>query len=184
MNDLQESPRNNNQDNEQARIWETNHASILECIKETIKWAGATIPTITEISKATGLSRKTVYNHFKDVSLNPAGQQRLEMIDALEGEIMMKICSSALGGSLKAAKLYLELKGKIQPKGSTINAQTNNVQINGMRLNQQVLQSLNAEQLKTIEDILKSANGVTRGNRFDGVTEEHNTENQKDTIST
>jgi hypothetical protein len=183
MKDLQESPERDNQDDAQARIWETNHAKILEFISETIKWAGSTIPTVTEISKGTGLSRKAIYNHLKNVSLNPAGQQRLEMLDAFEGEIMMKICKLAMYGNLQAAKLYLELRGKIQPKGFTINSQTNNVQINGITLNQQVLQNLSAEQLKTIEEILKSVNGVTRGNRFDGVTEANNSDNQQDNIS-
>src|SRR6185312_768878 len=183
MNNSEQTPKRDNQDDEQARIWETNHAKILDFIKEALQWAGSTIPTITQISKGTGLSRKTIYSHFKDMSVNPAGQQRMEMIDALEGEIMVKICKSALRGDLQAAKFYLELKGRIQPKGFTINSQTNNVQINGLTINQQVLQSLDAGQLKTIEDILRSVNGVTRGNRFEGVTEGNNADNQHNTIS-
>jgi hypothetical protein len=56
---------------------------------------------------------------------------------------------------MKAAKLYLELTGKMQQHSPAQNFSGNNVQINGMVINQQILQSLNPEQLKIIEDILK-----------------------------
>ncbi|MGP8216863.1 MAG: hypothetical protein ACLQQ4_14955 [Bacteroidia bacterium] len=55
-------------DEEQIRIWETNHQKILAAIAKATEYANSVIPTISEIARMTGLSRPTVYQHFKDAS--------------------------------------------------------------------------------------------------------------------
>ncbi|MGP8215275.1 MAG: hypothetical protein ACLQQ4_06910 [Bacteroidia bacterium] len=144
-------------DEEQIRVWETNHQKILTAINQITKYADTRfLPTITDISKATGLSRKCVRQHFKNTSSRLASE-RNEMFDTLQSEVLLKICQLAMNGNLQAAKLYLELIGKIQPKGKVTNAVPDtNVQINGMILNREIVQCLNQEQLKKIEDVIKS----------------------------
>ena len=157
---------NMEQDDEQNSVWEANHQKILDAIKKATEYAGTSLPTVTEISRLTGLSRKTIYQHFNNFSSHPAYKQRTEMYEALQSEVVLKICRQAMRGDMHAAKLYLELTGKIQPKNMSINSTSNNIQINGMILNQQILQALSAEQLKKIEEIIRPAitaaeNGLT-----------------------
>ncbi|HWY98261.1 MAG TPA: hypothetical protein VNY36_04155, partial [Bacteroidia bacterium] len=55
---------NGEQDDEQNSVWEANHQKILDAIKKATEYAGTSLPTVTEISRLTGLSRKTVRQHF------------------------------------------------------------------------------------------------------------------------
>jgi len=147
------------QEEEKNITWEGNHQKIISFINEKIQYWMKPPPTVTEIAKATGLSRKTIYEHLRECKTHPEYRQRKDMFNMLESEVLMKICSSAIGGNTQAARLYLELTGIIQPAGRAIQTivGNTNVQINGMVLNQQVLQNLNAEQLKKIEEIIKPA---------------------------
>ena len=77
-------------DAEQTRIWETNHKKILEAITAGTKYYGSHVPTITEISAATGLSRQTIYLHFKNAASHPAYKQRSEVFESLEVEVLVK----------------------------------------------------------------------------------------------
>ncbi|HTB07955.1 MAG TPA: hypothetical protein VK806_13475 [Bacteroidia bacterium] len=149
------SPLDAAQEDERNRTWEENHQKIIAVISKNMEYHRRLPPTITEISKATGLTRRTIYQHLKEYSTHPAYKQRSEMFEAMQFEVLMEICGQAIGGNMKAAKLYLELTGKMQQHSPAQNFSGNNVQINGMVINQQILQSLNPEQLKIIEDILK-----------------------------
>jgi len=154
---LTTQPAEGQQDEEQNRVWEINHLKILDAITAATKYCGSHLPTITSLSKATELSRQTIHKHFKSCSSHPAWRQRGEMFESMQIEVLLGICHRAMNGNLPAAKLYLELTGKLKPKAQNENSAANNVQINGMVLNQQVMQSLNPEQIKQIEGIIKSA---------------------------
>jgi hypothetical protein len=137
--------------------WEANHQKILAFINEKMgKWR-ANPPTITEIANGTGLSRLTIYKHLQEGTSHSAYRQRSELFNMMESDILLRICGSALGGDLKAAKLYLELTGKLQAKAATKEniAGSTNIQINDVTLNQQVVQHLSEEQIKQIEEIIK-----------------------------
>jgi predicted transcriptional regulator len=155
MENLPTVPIDGAQDEERNITWETNHKKIITAINKAMEYFGSLPPTITEISKATGLSRQTVYQHLKNCSTHPAYKQRNEMFEAMQSEVLLQICHSAMRGSYKSARLYLELTGKLQPRAATNNISGNNIQINGMVLNQQIIQNLSPEQLKKIEEIIK-----------------------------
>jgi predicted transcriptional regulator len=146
------------QDEERNITWETNHKKIITAINKAMEYFGSLPPTITEISKATGLSRQTVYQHLKNCATHPAYKQRGEMFEAMESEVLLQICHSAMKGSYKSARLYLELRGKLQPKAA------NNIQINGMVINQQIIQNLSPEQLRKIEEIIKPVVQIPQSN--------------------
>lgn len=138
--------------------WEANHQKIMTVIDDAMEYMGAITPSITEISKATGLSRKTIYEHLKNHNTHPAFRQKSELFNIMEFEVLMHIGNQARRGDIQAAKLYLELTGKIQPKSVNNNGASNtNIQINGITLNQQVIQHLSPEQIKQIEEIIKPA---------------------------
>lgn len=153
MENLSNTIGNKDDHDEKNVTWENNHQKIIGAINKAMHYFDSPPPTITEISQSTGLSRKTIYEHLNEYSSHPAYLKRSKMFEALQFEVMMQLCHSAMRGSHKSARLYLELIGKIKPRGIT--STNDNVQINGMVLNQQIIQSLSPEQLKIIEDIIK-----------------------------
>lgn len=123
-------PENGQQDDEQFRTWETNHQKILTAIgKVTIYAETNYLPTITELSRLTGLSRKCIYEHLHRSSTHPACLQRSEIFNSMEPEILLKIALKAMKGDLQAAKLYLQLTGKIEGKASANKSIVNNIVI-------------------------------------------------------
>jgi DNA-binding phage protein len=136
--------------------WEANHQKIMKAIYEVMQYIGAAMPSITDISKATGLTRKTIYDHISGHDAHPAFKKQSAVFKMMEFDILMRISNQARRGDIQAAKLYLELTGKIQPKQISNNGASNtNIQINGITLNQQVIQHLSEEQIKQIEEIIK-----------------------------
>ncbi len=114
-------------DEKQLKVWETNHQKIMVAISEATN--GITknyMPTVSELAGLTGLSRTTVYEHIARSSVHPASKQRNEIFNAVEEEILLKIALKAFKGDLQAAKLYLQLKGKMNNKTSAKNSDQNN----------------------------------------------------------
>lgn len=106
-------------DDEQFRIWDSNHQKIMAAItKPPPFFENDYVLTVSEISKLTGLSRKCVYEHLNRASDHPASRQLNQLFNSIEPEILMKIARKAMKGDLQAAKLYLQLTGKIENKTS------------------------------------------------------------------
>ena len=151
------SPEQAEEDEAKNITWESNHQKIIAVINKTMEYYRKSPPTITEISNATGLTRKTIYSHLKEYRKHAAYKQRFEMLGLMEFDVLMGICSHAISGNTKAAKLYLELRGLMPQKAGqsqNITGDTN-IQINGLVFNQEVLQNLNPEQMKMIEEIIR-----------------------------
>lgn len=160
------------QENEAKNItWESNHQKIITAITDTMKWHAASPPNITEISKITGLSRKTVYQHIKEYADMPAYKDKADMFGLLQFDVVMRLGATALTGDIKAIRLYLELTGALKKEKKVSHnfiSNNNNVQVNGMLLNNEVINKLNPEQLKKIEEIINPATETETGKTIEG----------------
>lgn len=142
---------------ERSITWETNHQKIVSAITDTIKGFRPALPTVTEIAENTGLSRQTIYHHLKEYSTAAAYKKCADMFGILQLDVMMRLVSLALCGDIKAMRLYLEMTGALKKENKVSQnfiSNSNNLQINGMVLNSEVINKLNPEQLKKIEEII------------------------------
>lgn len=77
----------------------------------------------------------------------------------MASKVLAKMFQFAVNGDTGAAKIFLKAVGALNETGANstlIQTQNNFIQINGMVIKQETLMQLNAEQLNTIEGILKN----------------------------
>jgi hypothetical protein len=76
-------------------------------------------------------------------------------------EVITRICRMAVYGDLKASRLYLELMGAINGKGTVVNTNIvngiNAVTVNGHTLSDEMIQGLSKENLNQLEEFIKAA---------------------------
>jgi len=149
--------------NKSAR-WESNHRCILNYIHEYAK-DYYSIPSITDISKKTGLSRQTVYKHFSDTTIQDYLGMQFKTFSLLIPEILGMLYSKSFDPlasemeTIRAAKTILEFL-QFSFKYSnyiTIHEQINYLTINNTTITQDQLKSLAPEKLLQIEDLIKDA---------------------------
>lgn len=141
------------------QLWEMNHNNITWAISTLIQESGR-MPSKTEIATKTELSRQTIHKHFNEYKTHPQYLGQIEQFSFLSSKVLAKVFQFAINGDIGAAKLYFNVMGfmKEQVQNNTlIQNQNNYIQINGTVLNQDVIKNLNAEQLNSIETILKTA---------------------------
>ncbi|MDC8099637.1 hypothetical protein [Chryseobacterium rhizosphaerae] len=154
-------------------IWEHNHINIMWAISSYIKENGR-MPTKTEISSKTELSRQTVHKHLKEYKSSTYYTEFQQQFEIMQSKIMTMVFQYAINGDMKAAKLYLECIGALKNSlsansGNNINNNTliqnqnNYIQIGTTILNQDLIKQMSPEQLNTIEGILKTIE-VKQGN--------------------
>jgi len=145
------------------RLWENNHSSILWAISSLMQ-DGNRMPSAGEIAAKTNLSRNTVSKHLKDYKNNALFLEQKEQFAFMFDRVMTTVYNMAVQGDIRACSLYLEtVKEKVEKEKSDktiirVLPETNYIQINNTFISDEVIQKLNAEQLKQIETILISAN--------------------------
>ena len=141
------------------QLWESNHNKITATISILIEEYGR-MPSKVEIAKKTGLSRQTIHKHLKEYKTHPLFLGQMEQFSFMSSKLLAKVFQYAINGDMVAAKLYFNIIGyanNVQQKNNTmIQNQNNYIQINGTVLSQETIQQLNAEQLNSIERILKA----------------------------
>ena len=144
-------------DTEQTRQWEENHQVIMKYIKEYMR-DERKVPTIMNISKKTNLTRATIYKHLQGFSADPEFAAHTSMFKIMVTDVLRQLYIQTTYGEVKAARLYMEIMGVLKTgktvNNSFINNQHNHLKINNILLTEEVLQSLNTEQLQQIEGIL------------------------------
>lgn len=140
------------------QLWENNHIQITGAIDKLMKEYNR-MPSCTEISVETGLSRSTVNKHLKKFRETDIYQEQTEQFLFMVDSLLARLYKFACQGDMRAAKLFLDLAGsKKNIRGATlIENQNNFIQINGVEISQETIKHLNTEQLSTIENILKTA---------------------------
>jgi len=105
---------------EKGITWEANHKKIVKAINESLRAYRATPPSVTELSRLTGLSRQTIYSHLKEYSTHPVHCQSTEMFDLMKFDVMMRLCSEALSGDMRAIRLYLQVVGMVKQQSGLV----------------------------------------------------------------
>jgi predicted DNA-binding protein (UPF0251 family) len=142
------------------QLWESNHNKITAVISILLHELGR-MPSKKEIAQKTELSRQTVHKHLKEYKTHPLFLGQMEQFNFMSSKLLAKVFQYAINGDMAAAKLYFNIIGYAnngqQQNNTMIQNQNNYIQINGTVLSQETIQQLNAEQLNSIESILKTA---------------------------
>lgn len=139
------------------QLWEFNHQSIMWAIS-TLTKETCNFPPVNLIAVKTGLSRTTIYKHINSFKEHRSYKGQKQAVELMADKVLWQMYSLADNGDVKAARLFLEVAGKLGKSSGLqgVKNQNNYIQINNTVLNQQVLQQLSAEQLNNIENILKT----------------------------
>ncbi|MBS1501012.1 MAG: hypothetical protein JST32_03050, partial [Bacteroidetes bacterium] len=129
-------------------IWEYNHALINRAVSGYMQQNGV-MPAKSYLARETGLSRQTICKHFKDYKRRPEYTAEMEQFKFMAPNVLANVFKSAIGGDMRAAKLYFDMVGAAgkQAAGTVINEQNNYIQINNTILSQENLEQLSPEQL-------------------------------------
>jgi hypothetical protein len=148
-------PINNGLDKEQSLNWEKNHKKILAYVREYMRMENQT-PTVADIADKTGISRPTVYKHLQSFSSTAEFAGHASIFKVMVTDVVRLLYRQCCNGNIHAARLYLETMGVLKT-GKTVNnnfINRNSLKVNDIELNEDVLQTLNEEQLKQIEEIV------------------------------
>ncbi len=146
-------------DSTRNELWQHNHVKITVAISTLMQEYGR-MPAIAELLDNTGLSRQTIHKHLKEYSTHPLYLEQIEQFRFMTSKVLAKMFQFAVNGDVAAAKLFFNVLGNAngqQAYNTLIQNQNNYIQINGTVLSQETIKHLNAEQLNTIETILKTA---------------------------
>ncbi len=137
-------------------IWENNHRAITEAIANFIRSNGF-MPTQTDMAILTGLSRQTIYKHFKEYKKQPEFILQAEQFKLMAPQLLANVYKFALKGDMRAARLYFEVIGAktTRTQNTLPGTQHNYIQINNTILSQENLARLTTDQLNQIEGIIK-----------------------------
>jgi len=139
------------------QFWEMHHAQITWAVSNLMQDTGR-MPTTNEIANKTEIGRKTILKHMKEYEKHTFFQKQVEHFKFMAPKVLASVFKYAVNGNVAAAKLYLDAVGAANPNPNTlIQNQTNYIQINGITLSPELVQTLNSDQLKSIEMILKTA---------------------------
>ncbi len=136
------------------QFWESNHIDITNEITLFIQDYGR-MPSKTEISQKTGLSRVTVHKHLKEYITHPIYLEQLEQFKFMNAKLLAKVFQFALRGDIQAAKLFFSITSgghKEQPK-TLVENQNNYIQINGLVINQEQVKDLTPTQIMQLENV-------------------------------
>ncbi|HTA83257.1 MAG TPA: hypothetical protein VK783_10000 [Bacteroidia bacterium] len=158
-NTNEEQPIELSEEERNELIWEENNDKITQAVHYLLRKEMKT--SITNIARITKLSRPTIYQHFKRDAINPANSASGKISRFMMDEVITRICRMAVYGDLKASRLYLELMGAINAKGTVVNTNIvqgmNAVTVNGHTLTDEMIQGLSKENLSQLEEFIKAA---------------------------
>ena len=132
-------------------MWQYNHAGILYAISSLLQETGR-MPKREEIAERAKVSRKTVYEHLRDYATHPLYLEQMQKFRFLSERVLAEVCKAALQGDSGSQKLFFNVMGMLNNGNGT----TQNIQINGLTINQAIIQRLQPDQLAIIEGVLKS----------------------------
>lgn len=153
-------------------MWMGNHAAITRAIHEMIT-EGGRMPTVTEISQKTKLSRVTVTKHLKHFEKDEYLHFHRQKWKLATERVLLKLSQYVFSQyvdypeSIRAASVYLKFADKfLHPVASApaeaSTATTNNfIQVNHIYINQETIKALPEDRRQLIENIILEANTAT-----------------------
>lgn len=138
-------------------FWEYNHSHITSAISTLMQEYGR-MPSKVELAKHTGLSRPTIDKHLKEYTSNPIYLLEVEQFKFMTAKVLARVFTFAVGGDIRACKLYLEFMGNMNglTGNTTINTQNNFIQINGLTISQEQIMKLEPKKLIQVERLLNN----------------------------
>lgn len=139
------------------QIWERNHNLITWSISVLMQEYGR-MPSVAEIASKSELSRQTIYKHLKEYANEPQFLEMTEQFRFMTSKVLASVFNYAVDGDIKAARLYFDIVGNSvfgDRHGTMNNTQNNYIQINTVKISQESIKQLSAEQLNHIEAVLK-----------------------------
>jgi hypothetical protein len=132
-------------------VWDVNHNCIIQAMHHLSNHGH--LPSVTLISRLTGLSRPTIYKHLKTYMESEQFKVHQSQLQALRWNVMGKVYEkAAYDGDMKAARVFLEFT---EPTTTVQNQQNNFIQINGVSISKERLHQLPQEQQRQITDCLQ-----------------------------
>jgi len=132
--------------------WYVNEMKIKDYIHNTLV-AKRYLPTNTDISNATGLSRVTVNKHIKENSLSIYRQEERDKYRMLNSTALNQIYHLAFqNGDVKALKMFIELTKESADSSGVVN--NNYIQINNTRIDSVLIEKLPPQTRLQIETLI------------------------------
>jgi hypothetical protein len=153
-------------DDTKNQLWESNHNNITAAMSDLIH-EHRRMPSKNEIAREANLSRQTIHKHLNEYMKHPIYLEHVEHFRFLSTCLLAKVYSYAANGDMGAAKLFFKVMGFLNEQTSIstqIQNQNNYIQINGIMLSQEAVTKMDTEQLKIIENILRTALPETNNN--------------------
>lgn len=94
------------------QLWEFNHQTIMWAISTLTKETGS-FPPVNLISVKTGFSRTTIYKHINTFKEHRSYKGQKQAVELMADKILWQMYSLADNGDVKAARLFLEVAGKL-----------------------------------------------------------------------
>lgn len=146
-------------DEDRNRQWEYNHVQITWAISTLMQECGR-MPTGLEIAKKAELSRQTVHKHLKEYAKDERYLETVEQFRFMSSKVLARVFKFAVNGDMRAAKLYFEVAGNVGKQSPApipiTKTQNNYIQVNQIRLSQESIEQLPAEQLSQLEALLRT----------------------------
>jgi hypothetical protein len=82
----------------------------------------------------------------------------VEQFRFMSSKVLARVFKFAVNGDMRAARLYFEVTGNLgkQVPATVTNTQHNYIQVNQLKLSQQIIEQLAPEQLSQIETLLNT----------------------------
>lgn len=116
------------------------------------------MPTSTTLARMTGLSRPTIHSHMKEGVLNVRFKDELAKLKLLSTDLFAKLYQLANNGDKQAIKYVMDIVMGSGQKLQT-NTQNNFIQVNNIRVDNQVWDKLSFKAQKRIERIIRKELG-------------------------
>lgn len=136
-----------------SQRWEHNHQHITRVISNFIKEYNQ-VPTKSQIAGLSGISRQTIHKHLVEFRNSQFYQLEDLKLKILNHKVMAKVYREAEMGNIKAARLFFEMNGAL---GTRNNARNYFIQINNLKVDENVIKSLPNETIIQIEQIISKS---------------------------
>lgn len=140
------------------QVWEQNHAEISRCLHNFLV-EHRRPPTRNELAQETKLSRQTITKHLQQFTEAESYKHERKAFKMLSNRVLQRVYESALEGNTRAARLYLEMCGELGSK----NSKNYFIQINNLKVNNELIASLPKEKRIEIENIILSTKQLQSG---------------------
>lgn len=132
--------------------WRVNEGKIKNCIHLEITQSGS-LPSVTEISENTGLSRVTISKHLTENNLSEFKNEQMESFKILNTNVLQMIYRIGMkNNDVKALKIFFQLTGGNIQTETVIN--NNYIQVNNTKINNAIINQLPNESREAIEKII------------------------------